>query len=34
MLLDGRPAYFLAGSGTNVEGGPTTSGYLMKITLS
>ena len=31
MMIDGRPAYFLAGSGTNVDGGPTTAGYLMKI---
>ena len=31
MMIDGRPAYFLAGSGTNVEGGPTTSSYLLKI---
>ncbi len=31
MLRDGRPAYFLAGSGTNVDGGPTTSSYLLKI---
>jgi hypothetical protein len=31
MLVDGRPAYFLAGSGTNVGGGSNTSSYLMKI---
>ncbi len=31
MLVDGRPAYFLVGSGTNVDGGPTTSSYLLKI---
>ena len=31
MLTDGRPAYFLAGSGTNVDGGPTTASYLLKI---
>lgn len=31
MMLDGRPAYFLAGSGTNVEGGPNTVTYIMKI---
>lgn len=31
MLVDGRPAYFLAGSGTNVDGGPNTVSYLMKI---
>jgi hypothetical protein len=31
MMIDGRPAYFLAGSGTNVEGGSNTASYLMKI---
>ena len=31
MMVDGRPAYFLAGSGTNVDGGPTTSSYLLKV---
>jgi hypothetical protein len=31
MVVDGRPAYLLAGSGTNVEGGPMTSSYILKI---
>ncbi len=31
MTIEGRPAYFLASSGTNVDGGSTTSSYLMRI---
>ena len=31
MMIGSRPAYFLASSGTNVEGGDTTSSYLLKM---
>lgn len=31
LTVDGRPAYLLAGSGTNVAGGPNTVSYLLQM---